>query len=110
MRLGLCIHSLMIRSAADRNSGTPNPITDPLTFLDYSHCLGAGGIQMGLGTRDATYIAKFRERAEATGVFVEGNVGLPRDEQELGSFEAAVRAAQQMGASVLRTVMIPGRR
>ncbi|MBM4047302.1 MAG: sugar phosphate isomerase/epimerase [Planctomycetes bacterium] len=109
-RLGLCIHSLMIRSAADRDSGARNPISDPLTFLEYCHRLGAAGLQMPLGTREADYIARFRQQAEAYGVFIEGSVGLPRDERELGPFEAAVRAAQQMGASVLRTVMIPGRR
>ena len=108
--LGVCVYCLGIRSRAERARGTPTDFTDPLSFLEYCRQLGAGGIQVPLGTKDEAYTAKLRRRAEDHGMFIEGILGLPRDRADVERFEAEVRTAKRAGANVIRVVIIPGRR
>ena len=108
--VGVCIHSYMIRPKVERLRGNAGAITDPPAFLEHCHRLGAGGIQIGIGVRDESYTARLRKRAEAYGMYVEGTAGLPREEKDVARFEATVRTAKAAGASVVRTVMMPGRR
>ncbi len=108
--LGVCVYCLGIRGRAERTRGGQADFFDPLTFLEHCRRLGAGGIQIPLGTKDEAYCSKLRGQAEEHGMFVEGILGLPRDRADLERFEAEVRAAKQAGANVIRVVMIPGRR
>jgi 3-oxoisoapionate decarboxylase len=108
-KMGVVIHSYPNRQAADRDSKTP-PLSDPLTFIEHCHKIGAGGAQLGIGKRDADYVRKLRERLEATGLFLEGSIALPRERDDVERFAAEVRTAKEIGVSVLRTVMMPGRR
>ncbi|HUT89913.1 MAG TPA: sugar phosphate isomerase/epimerase family protein [Thermoguttaceae bacterium] len=108
--LGVCVYCLGIRSRAERARGTPADFTDPLSFLEYCRQLGAGGIQLPLGTKDEAYTVKLRRRAEDLGMFIEGIAGLPRDRADVERFEAEVRTAKGAGANVIRVVIIPGRR
>jgi len=109
-RLGVVIHSFVFRPRLDREAGRSAPFGDPLSFLEYCHQLGAGGIQVGLGVKDDAYAARLRRQAETHGMFVEGSAGLPRGPDDVERFAAEVRTAQQAGATVIRTVMMPGRR
>ena len=43
-------------------------------------------------------------------MYLEGIVALPRDEADLDRFEAEIRTAKRAGATVVRTVMLSGRR
>ncbi len=108
--LGLVIHSVPIRSAADRGRRPEDRISDPNRFLDYSRSLGAPGIQIGIGARDDAYADALRARAEAASMWLEGIVSLPRDEADLGRFENEIRTARRAGATIVRTVMLSGRR
>jgi sugar phosphate isomerase/epimerase len=103
--LGIVIHSYGLRRA-DKESH----FDDPLTFLDYCHALGAGGVQTSLGNRDEAYCAKLRARAEEHRMYVEGSVRLPRDKADVERFTGEVRTAKECGAAVVRTVQIDGRR
>ncbi len=109
-RLGVCIHSYMIRPRAERPGSQRPPFADPLTFLEHCRRLGAAGIQVGLGVKDAAYTAKLRRLAETHQMFIEGTAGLPADGAGVERFEAQVRTAKQAGARVIRVVIIPGRR
>ncbi len=104
-RMGVVIHSYGVRQA-DKASG----FDDPLTFLDFCHALGAGGLQTSLGSRDDAYCARLRKRAEEHGMYVEGSARLPRDAADVDRFAAEVRTASACGAKVVRTVMLVGRR
>ncbi len=104
-KLGIVIYSFGIRRA-DKDSH----LDDPLTFLDYCHGLGAAGIQTALGSRDDAYAAKLRARAEEHRMYVEGSVRLPRDKGDRERFAAELRTAQTCGATVVRTVLLEGRR
>jgi sugar phosphate isomerase/epimerase len=108
--IGVVVHSYGIHWRA---GGDRHPLArfhDAVTFLEYCHGLGAGGVQVGIGRRDAAYSRLLREQAEAWGMYVEAIGALPRDEADLPRFEAEVRTARESGATVMRTVALSGRR
>jgi len=99
-----------LRSRAEQASGGKQPFAETLNFLEYCHGLGAGGVQVGLSSLETGYARKVRRRAEALGMYVEVSASLPRDATELPRFQQTVRAAKQAGATVIRSVMLSGRR
>jgi len=105
-RLGVCTDSYSIRRREDRNIGAPREgFAEPLRFLAYCHDLGAGGIQLEIGTREETYASRLRRQAQDWDMFVEASIRLPRDQADLDRFEAEVVTAENAGARVLRAVM-----
>ena len=108
--MGLVIHSFPVRGGVDRTRRPEDRFAAPVRFLDYARSLGARGIQVGIGARDDTYADGLRAKAEAASMFLEGIVSLPRDEGDSGRFEAEIRTAKRAGATIVRTVMLSGRR
>ncbi len=108
-KLGIAQFSYHLRLAHERSQGVTG-LSDPLKFLDHCHQLGAGGVQLPLGRRDAAYLADLRKRAERYEMFLEGQVRLPADPRDAERFESEVKTAKEAGVSVLRTVMLGGRR
>ncbi|HEY8504244.1 MAG TPA: TIM barrel protein, partial [Gemmataceae bacterium] len=102
--MGIGSSSYAIRSRAEKG------FTDPLKFLEFCHERGAGGVQVPIGARDAEYAKSLRQRVEELGMYLEGSLRTPRDESDVGRFEGEVRTARGAGASVVRTVMLSGRR
>jgi sugar phosphate isomerase/epimerase len=86
------------------------PFHDALTFLEYAHSIGAAGVQVTIGQRDADYTRKLRERWEGWNMFLEAQASLPTDESAIARFTAEVEAAKAAGAIVMRTAMLSGRR
>jgi sugar phosphate isomerase/epimerase len=78
-------------------------------FLGYCSSLGAGGIQAGLDSLDASYLDKLRRRASELGMYLEVTVSLPQGDNS-GDFERQVVAAQRAGAQCLRSACLNGRR
>lgn len=109
-RIGLVIYTQNLRQAALLARDRQDNLFEPLRFLEHCHELGAGGIQVPLGVRDAAEMRRLRERAEQLGMFVEGIANPPRDEADAERFEAEIRAAAAAGALAVRTVILPGRR
>ncbi len=109
-KVGLVIYTQNLRQAALRARDRQDNLFEPLRFLEHCHELGAGGIQVPLGARDAAEMRRLRERAEQLDMFVEGIVNPPRDEADVERFEAEIRAAAAAGALAVRTVILPGRR
>src|SRR5438552_2042943 len=97
--LGIISHSYSFRR-----------FTDPLVFLDYCHGLGAAGVQIAIGARTEAYAAKLRQELENKRMYLEGSIRLPRDRADEERFAAEVQSAKACGATVLRTVMLQGRR
>ena len=81
--LGLVIYALSLRQKAMQAERPQEDLFEPLTYLDYCHSLGAGGVQVPLGVRDADYCRKLRERAGQYGMYVEGIVNMPKDDRDL---------------------------
>jgi 3-oxoisoapionate decarboxylase len=108
--LGLVIHSFAVRTARDRAHPGATRLLDPVQFLEYAHALGADGVQVGLGERGDAESGAIRDRAAAFSMYLEGIVSLPRDDSELARFESEIRTAKRIGAGVVRTVLLSGRR
>jgi sugar phosphate isomerase/epimerase len=108
--LGIVIHSYPVRGAADRDRRPEERISDPTRFLEHGRSLGVRGVQVGLGARDDAWADALRARAESASMYLEGIASLPRDDGDLARFEAEVRTAKRAGATIVRTVMLSGRR
>lgn len=107
--LGLVIHSYWIRRdkplAPDFSS-----VADPIAFLEAAAKVGATGIQTKLSGLDAKSLDKLRETTERHALYVEGTIGLPKDDVDVARFERELVSSKQAGATVLRTVCMSGRR
>ena len=53
--LALVIYTLALRRKAMQGERPKQDLFEPLTYLDYCHSLGASGVQVPLGARDADY-------------------------------------------------------
>lgn len=105
-KVGIALASYSVRSQVERAAG----FNDPQKFLEFCAARGAGGVQLPLGDRDADYVRRLRARAQELGMFVENSIRTPRDAGDVERFEAEVKASVAMGATILRTVMLGGRR
>jgi sugar phosphate isomerase/epimerase len=109
-RLGVCTYSYNIHWKAAREGHPKVRFKDTIGFLEYCHELGAGGVQIAVGSRDADYPTKLRAKAEAYEMYFEGQASLPQQPSDVDRFEAEIRAARKAGAGVVRTAMLGGRR
>jgi sugar phosphate isomerase/epimerase len=104
--LGIVEHSYTQAWKPDSGSKFHNA----LTFLEYAHSIGAGGVQVGLKPAEQPDAAKIRARAEELGAWFEGNLSLPKTNADLAAFEAAVQATVTAGATIARLACLGGRR
>jgi sugar phosphate isomerase/epimerase len=102
--MGIGISSYTIAARAER------AFAEPVRFLEFCRQRGAGGVQVAIGARPAEYLKNLRALTDKYGMYLEGSLRPPRDRADLERFEAEVRAARQVGATVLRTVLLGGRR
>src|SRR5438552_8256993 len=109
-RLGVCSYSYNIHWRAARDGHPKVRFKDTIEFLEYCHQLGAGGVQIGVGSRDTDYRKKLRAKAEAYEMYFEGQASLPQQSSDVERFDAEIRAAREAGAAVVRTAMLGGRR
>jgi sugar phosphate isomerase/epimerase len=67
-------------------------------------------VQTSLGKLDAGSAARLREQVEQSNGYLEGDIRLPKEENELENFEQEVRATRNAGAAVARSVLSGSRR
>ncbi len=108
--LGLVIYALGIQRRKLKAEDPSQDLFEPFRFLDHCHALGAGGIQVPLGTLEPAACERLRARAEAYGMFVEGIAAPPFADAEVERFTAEVEMAARVGAKAVRTVVMPSRR
>lgn len=104
--MGVVIHSFGMRRSAEATS----PLATPLGFLEHCRAFAAGGVQTTIGAPAHEEIARIRAFLERHGMYLEGSIRLPRAASKVETFEREVRAAKDCGATVLRTVLLGGRR
>jgi len=109
-RLGICTFSYGFHWKAAREGSSTAKFKDTLEFIEYCHRLGAGGVQVALGSKEPAYAAKVRASIESHGMYFEGQTSLPQNESDLVRFETDVRLAKEAGAEVIRTACLGGRR
>jgi sugar phosphate isomerase/epimerase len=104
--LGIAISSYAIHARA----GRAKDFAGPLKFLAFCHERGAAGVQVPIGVRDGAYTKAVRRWLDEHRMYLEGSLRMPRDKADVERFEAEVCTAREAGATVVRTVMLPGRR
>jgi sugar phosphate isomerase/epimerase len=101
--LGFVIHSFPIHSRVEKE------LAEPLKFLEFCRERGADGIQLPLRTSPEA-ARNLRAAAERHGMYVEGSARPPKDKDDIERFESEIKTARESGATVVRTVMLGGRR
>ncbi len=109
-RLGLTIWSYNIRWRNRMPDAQKPGWRNALDVLDHCQKLGAGCLQIGVRGWTEDFARQVRDKREALGIALEGQIGLPRTDGDLPRFEAEIRAAKEAGATILRTVCLSGRR
>ncbi len=109
-KMGLASDCWNLHQRAQVAKGQKGDLSDPKLFLERCSQLGAGGMQMPLGVRDEAYCSELRRWAEAHEMYVEASSSLADSRFDIERFEKEVLTAKAAGATVVRTVVIPGRR
>jgi 3-oxoisoapionate decarboxylase len=109
-RLGIGMHSYGFQWRAAQDGAREAKFSDALEFVDYCHGLGAGGVQVTIKSRDPQYARQIRKKAEAYGMYFEGQLSLPKDEADCNRFEKDLTQANEAGATIVRTACLSGRR
>ena len=107
--LGIVTYALGIH-LRNQWAGRYAGLSPALAFFEECRRLGAGGMQFDLRAADGLHVPELRRRLETEGMFFEGILSPPRTEEDLSRFEHDLRLAQQAGAALARTVIMPGRR
>jgi 3-oxoisoapionate decarboxylase len=108
-RLGIVTYALGIHEQ-NHYSGRHTGLSPALAFLEECHRLGAGGMQYPLRAQDAPQVAELRRRTEKYEMHFEAILDPPRDDADVPRFDNDVRLAKAAGATIARTVIMPGRR
>jgi len=108
-RMGIVTYAFGIHQK-NRCGGRHEGLNPALALLEESHRLGAGGIQADLSAQDIPHVSELRRKADQYGMFIEGGIAPPRDSGDVERFENQVRLAKEAGATLARTVILPGRR
>lgn len=86
------------------------PFSDALSLLEHCHhAFNAGGVQTGVKGWQEAFSKKVRDKRESYGMYLEGQIGLPRNGTDVERFERDIVMAKEAGATVHR-VALGGRR
>jgi hypothetical protein len=105
--LGLLLYSYGLRGKAEKDRG----FADPVRFLEFARQRGASAIQLPLGVRPEPECALIRQASDRLQMSVEGIVSPPKeDPSDVERFTRELETARQCGATILRVVLLGGRR
>ena len=108
--MGVVVHSYWARWNSKTASDNFPSFTNALQLLRHCKEIGAGGIQVTLNDWTDDFTKKMRDEREKLGLYMEGSIGLPKNEADVPRFEAQLLHAKEAGAKILRTVCLSGRR
>jgi sugar phosphate isomerase/epimerase len=109
-KLGIVVHSYANRWKPKTESTKYPGFRSALDLLEHCASIGAAGIQVQVDGWTADFSRKVRDRREKLGMYLEGSIPLPKDDDSALIFEDQVVRAKEAGAAVLRTVCLNGRR
>ncbi|MBT8183243.1 MAG: sugar phosphate isomerase/epimerase, partial [Eudoraea sp.] len=109
-RFGVAEASYLMRWYRRMESASYPPFTSAMEMLEHCGQLGFGGVQVGIRNWDKKASKQLRKRGEALGMFLEGQIKLPKDEMDTARFEQDITAAKAAGISIVRTACLSGRR
>ncbi len=108
--MGIVVHSYGNRWNSKAPSTTFPGFSNALELLEHCHTIGAGGLQVGVANWTTESAAELRKKSEEYGMYLEGSIAMPHDENDLTRFENEVRIAREAGVHIIRTVASAGRR
>ncbi len=103
--MGIVIHSYWKRWQGKYSSLKCPPFTTALDVLDHVRGLGVGGLQIMMNGWSSEMAGKVRDTRESYALFLEGSIGLPKNEGDVMRFEKELRLGKEAGASVFRSAM-----
>lgn len=109
-RIGLCTFSCKNQWAAARKDPGSSPFHDAPSFYDYTRSIGGDGVQTSIRSLSAENARTLRARVEETGGYYEGDVRMPKSENDLADFEQEVKLGKEAGAKCARVILMGGRR
>ncbi|WP_144604055.1 sugar phosphate isomerase/epimerase family protein [Algoriphagus algorifonticola] len=109
-KMGIVVHSYGHRYGSKVGSSYYPGFQNTLDFMRHCHAIGAGGIQIGVGTWFGEMGKKVREAREELGMYLEASIAMPEEEADVTRFENEVLLAKEAGVKVIRTVCLGGRR
>ncbi|WP_273566069.1 sugar phosphate isomerase/epimerase family protein [Maribacter halichondriae] len=109
-RFGVADASYMMRRYRNIESALYPPFTDAMEMINHCADLGFGGMQVGVGGWDPKFAKKIRKRKEELDVFLEAQIRLPQEDEDISRFEEEVKNAKETGIEVFRTACLSGRR
>ena len=105
--MGLLMYSYGIRARAEKEQG----FAEPQKFLAFAQERGASAVQVSLGAKSEADATAIRRAADKAGMHIEGIISPPADDKAgLDRFTAEIATAKACGVTVVRTVMLGGRR
>lgn len=108
--MGVVVHSYGIRYGSKVETATYPGFQNALDFMRHCHSIGAGGIQTTVGGWAEDFAKKVRDEREKLGMYLEGSISMPKNQEDTSRFEKEILIAKEAGATVLRTVCLSGRR
>jgi 3-oxoisoapionate decarboxylase len=108
--LGIVTYCFGIAQRAHTEMPDVPNFADPLVFIQQSAAIGANAVQIPFGVLDSPAVRRIRATAEELGVFLESTVALPRSDADLAKIEAELKTLGALGITIVRTVLLPGRR
>lgn len=107
--LGVVTYAFGIHQKNHWNGRHPG-LSPALALLEEARELNSAGIQVDLGPENSPDAPELRRRSESYGMYVEASVSPPKSEDDVDRFEKSVLVAKAAGATLARTVILPGRR
>ncbi len=109
-QMGLVAYSCGLRRKQQAKLDPQAALFEPLALLKHCRDIGVGGMQASLGVLDIEHVSSLRDFAERHELYIEGIISPPKDANDASRFEAEIRTAAEVGATVVRTVVMSGRR
>jgi len=106
MQLGLTIASYGFRW----RKPAPLGFATEEELIDHARSMGLAGLQIGIGDWTPERATDLRHRLEQANLYLEGQVALPRREEDCDRFEKVIQTARTAGADIVRTVCLGTRR
>ena len=101
--MGIAIASYAARWGARLQTAKHPKWNNALDVLEHCRAIGAGGIQINVKDWSGDFPAKVRDLREKMGLYLEGQIQLPKDEKDVDRFTKDLRAAREAGITILRT-------
>lgn len=109
-RFGVAEASYFLRSYGKVKSEIIPPFADAIEMIAHCNSLGFKGAQINVRNWNTDFAKRVRASCDELNFFLEGQIGLPKNQDDLERFETAIKTGKEAGAIIFRTACLSGRR